>query len=424
MKKYPDYKPSKTIWLGEIPSTWTDWKISRLFKKIGSGTTPKAGSPEYYEFGTIPWINTGDLNDGYLYDCQNRITESAFKEHSTLKLYKIDTLLIAMYGATIGKIAITKFEGCTNQACCALCESDMIDVKFAFYWFISSKPHIINLSYGGGQPNISQDVVKSLKIPICDLKEQESIVRFLDHNTGQIDRFIANRQTQIELLKEQKAALINRAVTKGIDPDAKMKDSGIEWIGEVPENWEVMKLKYIARLQSGEMITSNNIQETGDYQVYGGNGIRGYTSAFTNDGPFILIGRQGALCGNINYADGKFWASEHAVVAYLKNETSILWLGELLRVMNLNQYSQAAAQPGLSVERIKNLYIPCPKPIEQMKIENYIRAESTQIDTLTSKYQKQIELMQEYRTALVSQTVTGKIDVRGWEPKKKISKND
>ncbi|MBU0699735.1 restriction endonuclease subunit S [bacterium] len=180
-----------------------------------------------------------------------------------------------------------------------------------------------------------------------------------------------------------------------------------------------MKLKYVAKLQSGEAITADVIREVGDYPVFGGNGLRGYTANYTNDGDFILIGRQGALCGNINYAAGKFWASEHAVVAYLRKPTNILWFGELLRAMNLNQYSQAAAQPGLSVDRIKNLFVPCPNYQEQNEIELHIQSETAAINTLISKYQKQIDLMQEYRTSLISQAVTGKIDVREWQPKKK-----
>ncbi len=139
MRRYPIYKESGVDWLGEIPIEWSTWKVSRLFKKIGSGTTPKSGTPEFYENGTIPWINTGDLNDGYIDNCSNYITQKAFDEHSTLKMYESGTLLVAMYGATIGKIAITKFRACTNQACCSLVSSKKILTKFAFYWFLASK---------------------------------------------------------------------------------------------------------------------------------------------------------------------------------------------------------------------------------------------------------------------------------------------
>ena len=129
----------------------------------------------------------------------------------------------------------------------------------------------------------------------------------------------------------------------------KYKASGVEWLGEVPEGWVTCALKRLVRMQSGESITAESIEETGAYPVYGGNGLRGFTSEFTHSGNYVLIGRQGALCGNINYASEKFWASEHAVVATPIKPVDSFWLGEMLRNMNLNQYSIAAAQPGLSV---------------------------------------------------------------------------
>jgi type I restriction enzyme, S subunit len=114
-------------------------------------------------------------------------------------------------------------------------------------------------------------------------------------------------------------------------------------MSSIPSHWGKMKLKYVASLKSGDTITSDSITESGEYPVFGGNGIRGYTSAYTHCGKYVLIGRQGALCGNINYASGRFWASEHAVVVDIKSEDEVVWLGEILRSMDLNQYSQSVA---------------------------------------------------------------------------------
>ena len=129
------------------------------------------------------------------------------------------------------------------------------------------------------------------------------------------------------------------------------------WLHAIPREWQRKKLKYVASLKSGNSITSDDIAESGEYPVFGGNGIRGYASAYTHEGRHVLIGRQGALCGNINYATGRFWASEHAVVVTINADSNVTWLGELLRSMNLNQYSQSAAQPGLAVDVIANLEI-------------------------------------------------------------------
>jgi type I restriction enzyme S subunit len=115
------------------------------------------------------------------------------------------------------------------------------------------------------------------------------------------------------------------------------KDSGVEWLGDVPGHWPIWAIKRIASLRSGDMIGPESIFEAGPYPVYGGNGLRGYTSDFTHEGSFALIGRQGALCGNVNYAAGQFWASEHAVVVSPKQPLATKWIGEMLRTMNLGQ---------------------------------------------------------------------------------------
>jgi type I restriction enzyme S subunit len=210
-------KPSNIEWIGDVPVHWEIWKVSRLFKTIGSGTTPKAGTPKYYENGIIPWVNTGDLNDGILEDCKTYISQEAFDDHSTLKLYKKNTLLIAMYGATIGKLSILDFEACTNQACCALGNSKIIDIDFAYYWFLSQKQNIINLSYGGGQPNISQDVVKNIRIPLPTIEVQKQINRYIQKETSTIDSLISKYQKQIDLMQDYRTSLISQAVTGKID---------------------------------------------------------------------------------------------------------------------------------------------------------------------------------------------------------------
>lgn len=185
------------------------------------------------------------------------------------------------------------------------------------------------------------------------------------------------------------------------------KDSGIPWLGKIPSHWSVHSLKRIANLKSGESITAEQIREEGVYPVYGGNGLRGYTSLFTHEGRFPLIGRQGALCGNVNYSDGKFWASEHAVVATpLKAGTSVIWLGELLRAMNLNQYSVSAAQPGLSVEAISNLRVPYPPSVEQFAIADFVNRETSKLDALIAEQEKLLELLAEKRQATISHAVT------------------
>lgn len=188
------------------------------------------------------------------------------------------------------------------------------------------------------------------------------------------------------------------------------KNSGVHWLGEVPEHWATCALKRIVNLKSGETITAESIEEAGAYPVYGGNGLRGFTSAHTHDGTHALIGRQGALCGNVNYAVGKFWASEHAVVATPKVDLKTRWLGELLRAMNLNQYSVSAAQPGLSVEIVGNLGIPLPSAPEQQAIATFLDRETAKIDALVAEQEKLVALLNQKRQSVISHAVTKGLD--------------
>ena len=187
---------------------------------------------------------------------------------------------------------------------------------------------------------------------------------------------------------------------------AKYKPSGIDWLSAIPSHWSTCALKRLVCLKSGESITSDQIFEAGEFAVYGGNGLRGFTSSFTHEGRYALVGRQGALCGNVNYSEGKFWASEHAVVATPIKPLATNYLGELLRTMNLNQYSVSAAQPGLSVELISNIGVPYPSLDEQNAIAAFLDHETAKIDALIAEQEKLIALLAEKRQATISHAVT------------------
>jgi type I restriction enzyme S subunit len=191
-----------------------------------------------------------------------------------------------------------------------------------------------------------------------------------------------------------------------------MKSSGLAWAPEVPAHWAVKKLAFLASLKSGDLITGDEIEDEGPYAVYGGNGLRGYTHRFNHDGEYALIGRQGALCGNINYAEGQFWASEHAVVVAPRENVAVRWLGELLRAMNLNQYSVSAAQPGLAVDTIAALKVPIPPLKEQCAIADYLDRETARLDALVAAKERVLALLAEKRRALITHAVTRGLDTR------------
>lgn len=208
-----ELKDVNVDWVGQINANWEFRKISHSFLKIGSGTTPRSGNLEYHNYGTEPWVNTGDLNDERLSVVKNLITIKARRENPTLKKYPKETLLIAMYGATIGKVAILDIEACTNQACCALVSHKHFLQEYIFYWFKGNRNKIISLSYGGGQPNISQDVIKALRVPKPAIEEQNQIVKYIKGFDSKINYAISKAKSEIEKTKEYQESLITQIVT-------------------------------------------------------------------------------------------------------------------------------------------------------------------------------------------------------------------
>lgn len=187
------------------------------------------------------------------------------------------------------------------------------------------------------------------------------------------------------------------------------KDSCVNWLGSIPKHWEIKSLKFICKLQSGETIRPEDFSDEG-FPVYGGNGFRGFTKKYTNEGLHVLIGRQGALCGNVNYADGKFYASEHAIVVYPYKNVDTYWLGEMIRVADLNKYSQSAAQPGIAVNVIENIRFPFPHLSEQKNISDFLRENTLLLDQAIAIKEQQIALLNERKQIVIQKAVTHGLD--------------
>ena len=209
-------KDSGVEWLGEVPQTWEMWKLAHAFEVIGSGTTPSSDNDSWFE-GDIPWVTTGELRETVITHTIKKVSKLTLERFSALKIHPVGSVVIAMYGATIGRLGILGVKSTTNQACCVLTFSRVIDNKYLYYWLGGYKDDIIRLSSGGGQPNINQEKVASLKISSPILKEQTQIATFLDYETAKIDKLIDLQLLQIELLKERRTALISAAVTGKID---------------------------------------------------------------------------------------------------------------------------------------------------------------------------------------------------------------
>lgn len=209
-------KPSGIEWLGDVPKHWSVWKTTHAFSQIGSGTTPKSDNTEYYD-GDIPWVTTSELRENVIEDTKGKLTPGALRDYPSLRMYPINTLLFAMYGATIGRMGILSISATVNQACAAFSDPLYLDTKYTYYWLWMRRPILVALSVGGGQPNLSQDDLKAIRIPAPLLDEQRAIAAFLDRETARIDGLKSKIEHSIEMLQEYRTALISAAVTGKID---------------------------------------------------------------------------------------------------------------------------------------------------------------------------------------------------------------
>ena len=418
-KPYPAYRPSGVEWLGEIPAHWETIRLKSVLARNDSGVW--GDEPGNHE-GTIVLRSTEQTIDGgwAISDPAKRGLSSREKANALLAVGDLVVTKSSGSELHIGKTSLVTEDVAQLQACFSNFVQRLrclpaLEPKLT--WYVLNSPVgrqqlIYNSSTTTGLANLNRTILGELVTPLPPLPEQRAIAAFLDRETARIEELVARNECLIELLQEKRTALITRAVTRGLEPNAPMKDSGVEWLGEIPAHWEAKRLKYLSSMRAGAGILGTEIVEMGDYPVFGGNGIRGYTSSFTHDGEHPLIGRQGALCGAINLASGRFWATEHAVVVDAGEKVETDYLTYTLIVMSLNRYAQSAAQPGLNIEVIGNVSAPLPPVPEQRVIAALLDQETAKIDALAARVREAIDRLRELRTALISAAVTGRIDVR------------
>ena len=212
----PRLKPSGVEWLGEVPEHWAVLQPSFGFGRIGSGTTPRSDAEEYYD-GDTPWVTTSELRETIVFETAKAVTDAALRDHTALHIYPAGSLVIAMYGATIGRLGILGVQATVNQACCVFAQPTRLRTRFVYYWLVGFRDVLISHSAGGGQPNLSQEDLRALRIPAPLTLEQDRIVDYLDAEVSRLDGLAREIDSAIERLQEYRTALITAAVTGKID---------------------------------------------------------------------------------------------------------------------------------------------------------------------------------------------------------------
>ena len=437
MKRYPAYKDSGIEWIGEIPEHW-EVKNLKYFAKIVNGSTPKSGKGEYWG-GEIVWVTPNDLGKlkgNQITDSLKKITQRGLNNCGTTLTPKNSIILSTR--APIGHIGITDILTCTNQGCKTIVhDSSKCDNKFLFYYLFSSKNTLQSLGQGSTFIELSSQNLKDFQNPVPLFHEQQSIANYLDRKTRQIDTLIENKQKLIDLLKEQRAAIINHAVTKGRNPAVKLKNSGIEWLGEIPSSWKIVKYRRFVNFKNGINFSSGEKGDgvlTADVLNMYGKSIFINTANFyrvnkdidknhllqKNDFLFVRSSLKKEGVGWMAIFDG--FTEPVTFCGFLIRARIIdekmnpIYLGYFFRSHigrnDIISKSNTVTITNVGQESLGNVLIPIPPLLEQKQIAEYLDRKTKKIDGTIEKYNKSIELLKEYRTALISEVVTGKIDVR------------
>ncbi len=419
MRRYESYKDSGVEWLGEIPSHWECLPIRSIFKFRNEKNDP---------IKTDNILSLSIANGVTEYSDENRGGNKRKDDLSSYKLAYPNDIVLNSMNVIVGAVGVSKYFGAISPVYYALSLYNQ-RANLSYYENIFKNENFqrgllrfgkgILIKFGeNGKMNtirmkISQDDLKKLYFPIPPLDEQQKISQFLDDKTAKIDQAVDLAEKQIALLKEHKQILIQNAVNRGLNPDMPLKDSGVEWIGQVPEHWEVKKLKYLAKIKSGDSIINSNLSDEYLYEVFGGNGFMGYFYKYNVSGENIIIGRVGALCGNIRYINEEKWITDNALILNLINLSKTLYsyVSYVLECANLNTLSVSNAQPLITGTKIMNILIAIPPLSEQKQIIDYLDKQTAKIDQAIALKTAHIEKLKEYKSVLINDVVTGKVRV-------------
>ncbi|HBB6387940.1 TPA: restriction endonuclease subunit S [Escherichia coli] len=404
---YPEYRDSGVEWLGKIPRTWQAYTGKRLFSSV---RTPALSNDEQLaasqKYGVIPQTLMMQLNDSKVM--------LALKGTDSFRHVEKNNFVISLRSFE-GGIEHSNYQGCVSPAYTVL--KSVNDISFSFYrYLLKSEPYISALqastdSLRDGK-SINYEQFGAITLPSPSLPEQSIIAHFLDHETAKIDNLIEKQQQLIELLKEKRQAVISHAVTKGLNPDVPMKDSGVEWLDEIPEHWRICKLKNLAKICNGQ--DYKLVQAETGYPVIGSGGQFAWANTFLYDKPSVLLGRKGTIDKPL-YIDKAFWTVDTMYYTEVFDCIIEKYLYYLALTIQFNRYATNTALPSMTQEHLGNYSFSLSFNLSEQKlIINSIEKSLIKIDALTEKQLKQIELLKERRTALISAAVTGKIDLRNW----------
>jgi type I restriction enzyme S subunit len=433
MKRYENYKESGVDWVGDIPKDWSHTQL----KYISSISKGRKAQEDYQDFkeGMIPYLSMEYLRS------QTESPTYVIAEDSSIVLVDEKDLLILWDGSKAGEIVKAKYGALSSTMGKIHLESKSLDLNFLTYYLKNAELYIQANTVGMGIPHVSGEVLRTLFVTFPKLQEQTQVARYLDHQTGLIDEIIKGKEKLIELLKEKRQAVINEAVTKGLDPNANMKDSGIEWLGEIPKHWKIVKLKQVADtygrigyrgyttedivLEGEGAITISPSNMKGDFMTFEDSTYISWAKyeespeiqIYDNDVLMVKTGSTYGKVGLVKSLEKK--ATINPQILVFKNiQINPDYFYNILRTPFIQHQVETnvigSTIPTISQAKILNFQLVLPPDNEINSILSFINTFMKRIDDLNIQLLSQIQKLKEYRQSLISEAVTGKLDVRDW----------
>lgn len=432
MEKYQQYVNSGFEWIGDIPVQWNNLRL-RFVCEFRNGYTPSKANPEFWEDGTIPWYRMEDIRDSgrKLDEAKQYVTKDAIKGGG---LFEAGSFILATT-ATIGEHAVLIVDSLANQRFTNLkirkSLSNRLLRDYFFYYLFVIDDYCKATTKTSTFPAVSMELLKNCHVVFPLVQEQQAIVDYLDKKCSEIDNVISAQQKRIALLQELKQSVITHAVTKGLDPNVEMKDSGVEWIGKIPASWDVVHLKRILRerMQYGanepaesddttypRYIRITDITANGELRPETFKSLEpSKAKDYLLDKGDVLFARSGATVGKtfLFNADIKACYAGYLIKAscdkrrmlpeylyyYTQSGAYECWKNSV--------FIQSTIQ-NIGADKYQMMYIPVPSKDEQKQIVEYTMRKSQIFDAAISKAQHQVELLQEYKQSLITEVVTGK----------------
>ena len=454
-RPYPQYRGSGVEWLGELPDHWTSHRLGLALAAVVGGGTPDTANETYWaevDEDGMPWVAISDMSaGGTVLTTKKRVTSLGLIT-ARLQPLSPETIIYSMY-ATVGAVARLGIRAVTNQAILGLLPGESLSRSFLYWWLTGIRQAVLAVTRSNTQSNLNAETVGKLPLALPPLDEQRAISDFLERETSRVDELAKRYQRLIERLEEYRTALITRTVTRGLPPEAvqaagidtnpRCRDSGVDWLGEVPEHWQVERVSHVAsyRVSSVDKKTVDGevlVRLCNYTDVYYADRIRASNGDFMKatasphevaqyglrEGDVVITKdsedwKDIAVPALIEEATDDFVCGYHLGIIRPSPEVHPAFMFRIMQSASVNQELQVSASGvtryGLPKAAVTEAMVPVPPLAEQRAIAEFLDREVERIDGLGAQVETAFERLEEYRTALITAVVTGKIDIRDHE---------